>query len=91
MHKLRSASLLDRIKFFRRRQFILGPEFIDYEGWQRLRLFENVMLTLHPDLQVTSIEHGKNKAVLLGYAIDPYQPELKTRVSFNDLLRAESL
>jgi hypothetical protein len=68
--------MLDRVKFFRRRQFILGPEFIDYEGWQRLRLFDNFMLTLHPDLQVTSIEHGENKAILLGYAIDPYQPEL---------------
>lgn len=69
--------MLDRVKLFRRRQFILGPAFIDYEGWQRLQLFDNFMLTLHPDLQVTSIEHEKNKAVLLGYAIDPYQPELK--------------
>jgi len=69
--------MLDRVKFFRRRQFVLGSEFINYEGWLRLNLFDNFKLTLHPDLQLASSAHGKNKAVLLGYAIDPYQPELK--------------
>ena len=68
--------MLDRVKFFRRRQFILGSEYIDYEGWHRLNLFENFMLTLHPDLPITIVEHQNNKAILLGYAIDPYQPEL---------------
>jgi hypothetical protein len=68
--------MLDRVKFYRRRQFILGSEFIDYEGWHRLNLFKDFMLTLHPDLPITFTEHQNNKAVLLGYAIDPYQPEL---------------
>jgi hypothetical protein len=68
--------MLDRVKYFRRRQFILGSEFIDYEGWQRLKLFDNFLLTLHPDLQITIVKHENNKAILLGYAIDPYQPEL---------------
>jgi len=68
--------MLDRVKFFRRRQFVLGSEYVDYEGWNRLYLFKNFKLTLHPDLAVTSVEHQNNKAILLGYAIDPYQPEL---------------
>jgi hypothetical protein len=68
--------MLDRIKFFRRRQFVLGPEYINFEGWHRLNLFENFMLTLHPDLSLTIVASQNKKAVLLGYAIDPYHPEL---------------
>lgn len=64
------------IKFFRRRQFVLGPEYIDYADWLRLPLFKKFMLTLHPDLPMTSVENQNNKATLLGYVIDPYQPEL---------------
>lgn len=67
--------MLDRVKFFRRRQFVLGPDYLDYEGWFRFKLFEDFVLTLHPDLPITSIESQKNKAILLGYAIDPYRPE----------------
>lgn len=68
--------MYDRVKFFRRRQFVLGPEYIDYEGWRRIKVEDRYLLTVHPDLAVTSVEEQQNKAVLLGYAIDPYQPEL---------------
>lgn len=71
--------MLDQVKFFRRRQFILGPEYIDYEGWRRITLFGNFLLTLHPDLSVVIAESSTNKAILLGYAIDPYQPELNDK------------
>ena len=64
------------VKFFRRRQFILGPEYIDYEGWKRLKVEDNYLLTAHPDLPVTVVEREGKKAVLLGYVIDPYQPNL---------------
>lgn len=67
--------MLNRIKFFRRRQFVLGPDYLDYEGWCRFKLFEDLVLTLHPDLPITSVENQINKAILLGYAIDPYNPE----------------
>jgi len=64
-----------RVKFFRRRQFVLGPAYLDYKGWHRIHLFDQFRLTLHPDLPVTVCEQQKNKAVLLGYAIDPYNPD----------------
>lgn len=67
---------MDRVKFFRRRQFVLGPKHVDYEGWKRLRVENNFLLTVHPDLLTTIVEQQENKAVLLGYAIDPYQPDL---------------
>lgn len=68
--------MYDRVKFFRRRQFVLGSEYIDYDGWKRLKVVDTCLLTVHPDLQITVVEQDENKAVLLGYAIDPYQPEL---------------
>lgn len=68
--------MLDFVKFFRRRQFVLGPEFYHYNGWQRLNLFDKYKLTLHPDLAISYIKYSHNEAILLGYAIDPYQPKL---------------
>jgi len=68
--------MLDRVKIFRRRQFVLGPEHIDYEGWKRLRVEDNYLLTVHPDLPITVVHEKENKAILLGYAIDPYNPDL---------------
>jgi len=68
--------MYNRIKFFRRRQFVLGPAHTDYKGWKRLKVAEKYLLTVHPDLITTVVEHQENKAVLLGYAIDPDHPEL---------------
>ena len=70
------GSTMDPVKFFRRRQFVFGPEYIEFEGWKRLKVAQNYLLTVHPDLPVTTVEGGENKAVLLGYVIDPYQPDL---------------
>jgi len=66
----------DRMKFFRRRQFVLGPDFVDYEGWKRVKVEDKYLLTVHPDLLTTVVEHHGNKAVMLGYAVDPYQADL---------------
>ena len=67
---------MNHVKFFRRRQFILGSDFLNYEGWHCQTLFENFKLTLHPDLPITYIENQNGKAILLGYIIDPFQSEL---------------
>ncbi len=66
----------DRVKFFRRRQFVLGPVFVDYEGWKRVKVEDKYLLTVHPDLLSTVVEQEGNIAVMLGYAIDPYRPDL---------------
>lgn len=68
--------LYDRMKYFRRRQFVLGPEHIDYEGWKKFEVDNGLLLTVHPDLSAVVVEEDANKAILLGYAIDPYRIEL---------------
>jgi len=32
-------------------------------------------ITAHPDLKLSFLERGQNKAVLLGYFLDPFKPE----------------
>lgn len=66
----------NKIKFFRRRQFVLGPKYINYEGWNRLKIDEKYLLTFHPDLPVNIAEKNEKKAILIGYVIDPYNSEL---------------
>jgi hypothetical protein len=66
---------MDRTKFYRRRQFVLAPRHIAYEGWKRLQYDSCFFLTVHPDLPVISAEAAGNKALLLGYLIDPDFPD----------------
>ncbi len=66
---------MDRIKFFRRRQFVLGPSPLPYEGWNRHEIDSGHVLTIHPDLSFYTKESIGMKAVLLGYCIDPLRPE----------------
>jgi len=63
-------------KYFRRRQFCLGPTPVNYEGWKQVKLTDKHIITSHPDLPLTVVEDRKRKCILLGYWIDPLHPEL---------------
>ncbi|MDD3111679.1 MAG: hypothetical protein PHU26_05225 [Methanofollis liminatans] len=59
-----------------RRQFILGPRFVERHGtWKRHAVADGLCLTAHPDLPVTVAESGNRKLLLLGYLLDPYHPD----------------
>jgi len=62
---------------------------VDYEGWNRIKIGENLLLTIHPDLPLTIVENQKSKATLLGYAIDPYQPELNDEAILHRFVTGE--
>jgi len=62
----------DKVKFFRRRQFLLGPEYADFDGWNKIKIDNTHLITAHPDLNLSYLESGPNKAVLLGYFVDPF-------------------
>lgn len=66
----------DPVKYFRRRQFVLGPEYVDYPGWATIEFDRGIRLTVHPDLQRTFTTVGESRALLLGYLIDPVSPSL---------------
>lgn len=86
----RNEVMYDRVKFFRRRQFVLGPCHVDYEGWNRLKVDDKYLLTVHPDLLTTVVEQQENKAIMLGYAIDPYQPALSEKDILQPIVRSPS-
>src|SRR5207248_5082625 len=75
----RMGNSLDRVKFFRRRQFVLGTQPANYHGWKHLKIDDQYVLTVHPDLAVTAIADGEDTIVTLGYMIDPYNATLDDR------------
>ncbi|HEX7860393.1 MAG TPA: hypothetical protein VF773_08720 [Verrucomicrobiae bacterium] len=76
---------MNRIKFFKRRQFVLGPRFLEIEGWRKTEISKELLLTTHPDLPVHFASTSKCRLALLGYAIDPFSSDseeaLLTRMS----------
>jgi len=58
-----------------RRQFFLGPEYIEHlPAWTRNEISPGLRLSTHPDLQVTHMESGGRSLTLLGYILDPTEP-----------------
>lgn len=68
---------MDKIKFFRRRQFTLGPQHIDYKGWHRYSVAGKYCLSVHPDLPFKQVSDKNTYIILLGYLIDPRQYKLE--------------
>jgi hypothetical protein len=70
-----------------RRQFILGPRFVEnFTSWKRIKVGTQVCLTVHPDLSTCQIR-SQNKAItLLGYILDPNDPEAYDADIINHLL-----
>jgi hypothetical protein len=67
---------LDRQRLLYRRQFIMGPRFVEeLSFWRRCPIRPGLCLTIHPDLSTHHIcEHGQS-VTLLGFILDPNNPE----------------
>jgi hypothetical protein len=80
-HKMPKVNLETRKKYdsnklLFRRQFILGPRFVDrFESWKRVKVRDTHCLTVHPDLPICNTEYGNKSLTLLGYILDPNNPE----------------
>ena len=71
-----SSSRYPEEKLLFRRQFILGPRFLEsLPGWKRVEVRESIRATVHPDLPVTKISEGPRSLTLLGFLLDPSDPE----------------
>ena len=61
-------------------QFILGPSFVKaFESWQKVSIDENFKLMVHPLLNVTQVKEGNKSLTLLGYILDPFNPQATNR------------
>jgi len=61
-----------------RRQYIFGPDAVDtLPGWKKEKITNSYTLTAHPDLSITHSKKGKNFIVLIGYILDPDNPQMR--------------
>lgn len=81
-----AANVRTRLMF--RSQFVLSPRFLEgFEGWNRVGLGRGLFLTVHPDLEVGQISHEKQWITLLGYILDPVNPQATNADLLSGLLR----
>lgn len=74
-----------------RRQFFLGAKYIDYlPDWNRTEINSNYYITSHPDLAVTELNLDKTKIILLGFILDPDNPNFCNKDILNDLIKRSS-
>lgn len=70
-----------------RRQFILGTRLCRPTAhWRHLQLDGGLVLSFHPDLNVERVAEGDRSLVLLGYILDPFNPEFTDRDILEELL-----
>ena len=80
-----------------RRQFILGTnESKNFDGWTKKIIGDKFFLYCHPELGIDYIKSGEKEITVLGYILDPFNPQYTNDVileqimqnsnSFNDVL-----
>ncbi len=76
MNVATDATAYDPVRLQYRRQFILGPQSVDFlETWKSIPLQTALFLTAHPDLHVETVRNGSVSITLLGDVLDPQNPD----------------
>ena len=69
-----SPEALEKLLF--RRQFFLGPQFLEeFPTWNRIRIDRTLCLSIHPDLDAYQAADKGKSITLLGYILDPNNPQ----------------
>ena len=69
-----SPEALERLQF--RRQFVLGPESVwEFPAWNRMNVDSTLRLSAHPDLEIYQATDQNKSITLLGYILDPNNPQ----------------
>ena len=69
-------TVFDSERLLYRSQFILGPYFIEnFRTWKRIKIGNSIYLTVHPDLKTCQVTNKGKSITLLGYLLDPINPE----------------
>jgi hypothetical protein len=68
-------------------QFILGPRIpVGFEDWQQVRVGEALHLIAHPHLPVEQAINASVSATLIGYQLDPHNPQASNKDILNSLI-----
>jgi hypothetical protein len=69
-------TFLDTERLLYRSQFILGPHYIEkFRTWGKIRICKSIHITVHPDLNSYQVINNGKSITLLGYILDPNNPE----------------
>jgi hypothetical protein len=75
-------------KLLFRRQFILSPNSLkEFPWWKRLKIREKFFLTIHPDLNAYQVNCNDKSITLLGYILDPDNPQYSDLNILDNLLK----
>lgn len=70
-----------------RNQFILGPRYAGgFPFWKQHEITPSVVITAHPDLNISHFSKNDNSLTLIGYLIDPQRPGHNNEQILNRLL-----
>lgn len=65
----------------------MGNKYVDeLEGWKREKINGGIFLTIHPDLELEVLEKNGVQLTLLGFIIDPYNPNYTNKDILNNIL-----
>ena len=79
--------IFDKNLYFRR-QFILGPRFVDrFHDWRKEKLSDTLYLTIHPDLEFSIAKDGNLRVVLLGFVFDPFKINYTNQDILNEIIQ----
>ena len=68
--------MIDNERLRYRNQFVLAPYYIEnLVGWRKIEVLKDLILTVHPDLEVTQHGNSSKSITLLGYVLDPNKVE----------------
>ena len=57
-------------------QFVLGPAYIERLGtWQKIKVNHSIYLMVHPDLNAYQAAHENKSLTLIGFILDPDNPQ----------------
>ena len=77
---------MDTEKYLFRRQFILGACYINgLPKWKKICVADKFFLSVHPDLEVSTVTFKENTIVLLGYILDPFNPSFSNQDIVNGI------
>jgi len=80
-----SVSMSEKLLY--RNQFVLGPSFVEeLTSWKRIKVNGSIHLTIHPDLNAYQAIYENKSITLLGFILDPDNPQASDSDIINDLI-----
>ncbi len=78
---------INKSELLYRRQFIMGPKYLNkFNHWKKIKISEELYLNVHPDLEINYVSNDHTSLVLLGFILDPYNPEYSNNDILNKLI-----